>query len=145
MALIECAECHKEISDKAKRCPHCGCPMRSNHSSKFVKWTIAVCSCVLIVGGVVYYRYEKAQIKVAIKQHNEYLQQTATNQSHPAKPNSYADLERILQRYNPTNPACRLDLYDVLNNDRAKGTPFKETKIYRDWDNYYKVNLTPIF
>ena len=26
MALIECPECNKEISDKAPACPHCGCP-----------------------------------------------------------------------------------------------------------------------
>lgn len=25
MALIKCNECGKEISDKAKMCPHCGC------------------------------------------------------------------------------------------------------------------------
>ncbi len=24
MALIKCSECGKEISDKAKQCPHCG-------------------------------------------------------------------------------------------------------------------------
>jgi DNA-directed RNA polymerase subunit RPC12/RpoP len=27
MALINCAECSKEISDKAEACPHCGCPV----------------------------------------------------------------------------------------------------------------------
>jgi hypothetical protein len=27
MALIECSECGKEISDKAKGCVHCGCPI----------------------------------------------------------------------------------------------------------------------
>lgn len=27
MALIECPECKKEISDKATSCPHCGFPM----------------------------------------------------------------------------------------------------------------------
>lgn len=26
MALIKCAECNKEISEKATACPHCGCP-----------------------------------------------------------------------------------------------------------------------
>lgn len=143
MALIQCNECHKEISDKAKRCPHCGCPLHFVRGSKFAKWTIAVCSFVLVISGIVYYRYEKAQVKVAIKQHNEHIQQMASKQ--PKKPNSYAELENILQHYNPTSPACRLDLYDALNNDRKKGTPFKETKIYKDWDNYYKVNLTPIF
>lgn len=27
MALIKCKECGKEISDKAKTCPNCGCPI----------------------------------------------------------------------------------------------------------------------
>ena len=27
MALIKCEECGKEISDKAKSCPNCGCPI----------------------------------------------------------------------------------------------------------------------
>lgn len=27
MALIKCSECGKEISDKAKSCPNCGCPI----------------------------------------------------------------------------------------------------------------------
>lgn len=28
MALIQCPECGKELSDKARRCPHCGCPAK---------------------------------------------------------------------------------------------------------------------
>lgn len=30
MALINCPECNKEISNKAQSCPHCGCPINSN-------------------------------------------------------------------------------------------------------------------
>jgi uncharacterized membrane protein YvbJ len=30
MALINCSECGKMISDKAKNCPECGCPINSN-------------------------------------------------------------------------------------------------------------------
>lgn len=26
MSLIKCIECNKEISDKSKECPYCGCP-----------------------------------------------------------------------------------------------------------------------
>lgn len=29
MALIKCQECGKEISDKAKACPFCGCPLEN--------------------------------------------------------------------------------------------------------------------
>ena len=32
MALIKCEECCKEISNKAKACIHCGCPISSNDS-----------------------------------------------------------------------------------------------------------------
>lgn len=34
MALIECPECSKEISDKAKACPHCGYPINKNEELK---------------------------------------------------------------------------------------------------------------
>jgi len=27
VALINCLECHREISDKAESCPHCGFPL----------------------------------------------------------------------------------------------------------------------
>lgn len=30
MALINCPECGKEISDKVKACPHCGYPLVEN-------------------------------------------------------------------------------------------------------------------
>lgn len=29
MALIECKECSKQVSDKATACPNCGCPIAS--------------------------------------------------------------------------------------------------------------------
>lgn len=33
MALINCPECGKEISDKANSCPHCGCPIENGNNS----------------------------------------------------------------------------------------------------------------
>ena len=32
MALINCTECNKEISDKAQNCPGCGAPIKKNDS-----------------------------------------------------------------------------------------------------------------
>lgn len=34
MALIKCSECGKEISDKAKTCPNCGCPLNGTEIPK---------------------------------------------------------------------------------------------------------------
>ena len=33
MAIIKCPECSNEISDKAKACIHCGCPLEEFQSS----------------------------------------------------------------------------------------------------------------
>lgn len=37
MALIHCTECGKQISDKAKTCIHCGCPIDALSSSGMVR------------------------------------------------------------------------------------------------------------
>jgi hypothetical protein len=34
MSLIKCSECGKEISDKAKTCPHCGAPVEASEIEK---------------------------------------------------------------------------------------------------------------
>ena len=34
MALINCSECSKEVSDKATNCPHCGAPIASAKETK---------------------------------------------------------------------------------------------------------------
>lgn len=42
MALVNCTECGKEVSDKAVSCPHCGCPdfvPEYNYTTAlFAKW-----------------------------------------------------------------------------------------------------------
>lgn len=37
MAMIKCSECGKEISDKAEKCPNCGCPINQTGEKKEVK------------------------------------------------------------------------------------------------------------
>ena len=37
MALINCPECGKEVSNKAKSCPNCGCPIEVVNSTGEVK------------------------------------------------------------------------------------------------------------
>lgn len=49
MALISCPECGKRISDKAERCPSCGCPIRV--AAKTKKVAIALPNTNVIAGG----------------------------------------------------------------------------------------------
>ena len=54
MALIKCPECEHEISDTAKKCPHCGYTMKSvvkaitNNKDKYAK-IIAILAIVLAI------------------------------------------------------------------------------------------------
>lgn len=59
MALINCPECNKEISDSANACPNCGCPIRTNQTTVVVttkkgfwstgRLTIGILSIVLFL------------------------------------------------------------------------------------------------
>jgi hypothetical protein len=62
MALIECPECHKEVSDKADACPHCGNPIAATKNEKpkdksrrgclvFILLLIGVAVLLSIIGG----------------------------------------------------------------------------------------------
>ena len=47
MALINCPECGKEISDSTKICPHCGYKLKNKSASK--KWIIPVIIISIVV------------------------------------------------------------------------------------------------
>ena len=145
MALIKCAECHKEISDKAKQCPYCGCPQSNNKYRKTIFIVGMIIAVLGVIGGYMYNLHHKAEIKKSIENHDSYLANMVAEQSSPKKPQSYDDLEKISQQYKPTNPDCRLALYDALHTDRQNFVPFKETKIYKDWDSVYKYNFEKLY
>ena len=71
MALIQCTECGAMISDKAKSCPKCGCPVEhddqveesSNRPRRIGKWIlIAVIAILAISSGVAYFTMSKENI-----------------------------------------------------------------------------------
>ena len=59
MALINCPECGKEISDSVKKCPHCGKKIKDNLFKQFVfkhkiLFSLFIIVCVLATGIGVY-------------------------------------------------------------------------------------------
>jgi hypothetical protein len=52
MALIECRECHKEISSKASACPSCGARRGSHPVTKIFLFVVAAFVVILIIAGV---------------------------------------------------------------------------------------------
>ena len=50
MAMIKCPECGNEISDTAKACPICGCPIKTEKLKRNLpKKVIAIMSVVIII------------------------------------------------------------------------------------------------
>ena len=41
MALVNCHECNKQVSDSALTCPNCGAPVRATQQ-RIVKWNLTV-------------------------------------------------------------------------------------------------------
>lgn len=71
MALIQCTECGAMISDKAKSCPKCGCPVEhddqveesSNRPRRIGKWILVAVIAILAIGsGVAYFTMIKENI-----------------------------------------------------------------------------------
>lgn len=71
MALIQCTECGAMISDQAKSCPKCGCPVEhddqieENHNRprRIGKWILVAVIAILAIGsGVAYFTMSKENI-----------------------------------------------------------------------------------
>lgn len=58
MALKSCAECGKQISDKAASCPHCGAPVltlaREARKTASFAWNAIRIAIALVFGVIVY-------------------------------------------------------------------------------------------
>lgn len=139
MALINCAECHKEISDKAKQCPYCGCPTRTKKLSKKTKCVIGVTLLVaLVISGVYCYNIEHARIIKAEREHNEFIEEL----SYPPRPNSYDELIFIMNN-NSISQENFIALRAKFLSYQLDGVAFENTPIYRDW-NRYRTYFTKI-
>ncbi len=50
MALINCPECKKQVSEKARGCPGCGYPINiTNSISDVAKYYLGYIQCILLV------------------------------------------------------------------------------------------------
>lgn len=139
MPRIECTECHKEISDKAKICPYCGYPKRTKKLSKNAKRIIGIIFLIiLVITGVWSYNIEQARIIKAQKAHNELIEDL----SYPSRPNSYEELYSMLG-YHPISPENRQALWSKCYHYESMGTPFESTPFYNDWNTYrqYFTNI----
>lgn len=52
MALIKCKECGQKISNKAKKCPHCGVPLIEKEKININLRIILIATLIIITVGV---------------------------------------------------------------------------------------------
>lgn len=58
MALINCPECNKEISDKANSCPNCGYPLNNISNEENCKYNVIItklfdnCNKIALIGAI---------------------------------------------------------------------------------------------
>ena len=48
MALVNCHECQKQVSDTARVCPACGAPVRATQQ-RILKWNLTVLAIGLVL------------------------------------------------------------------------------------------------
>ena len=53
MALIKCKECSKEISEDARKCPHCGCPKYTVKMSKKSIMILRIIGIIIFIGFII--------------------------------------------------------------------------------------------
>lgn len=98
MALIECPECKKQVSDTAKTCPHCGYKLNAEqvrHRNKIISWTfVSLLLLVLGIGLFIYISSERAKEKQAQEAFYEYLHESSM-------PGSYQDARHAIVGTHP--------------------------------------------
>lgn len=140
MALINCPECNREISDTAKVCPSCGYKINLQKYKKRNKIIFGVILSVIIVSIGFYVIYSINKRNKALEALDKEIVEFT---KYPQRPHSYTDLSYLLQS----------DTWNISNDDfssiRATSTwgimnniPFEQTKIYLEWDSYYKYQFT---
>ncbi len=130
MALIKCKECGKEISDKAKNCPHCGRPVSKLQSKLLNKIKKIKSQSVYMITAGLFLTFLIILIIVNFKNTNTYNSDNKVTALDVGQLSS-TDLESV-------NSKAELALPDDLTDDQVKII----TDLQGTWkilDNYSKI------
>lgn len=141
MALIECPECKKQVSNIAKMCPHCGYKLNATENkrrNKKVLWSVIFALLTILTIGLFFYiSNEREKAKQAQENFLEFLQESSM-------PGSYQDARFAIAGTHPNwelidnTASASIFINFKLDEDEKKGVPFKESIIYKNWDSYFR-------
>ena len=136
MALVECPECKKQVSDTAKVCPSCGYKLdaeKIKKRNKTIKRSILfILLATIVIGLSIYIPYELERTRIAQIEAKRSLEESG-------KPGSYLEVAYVILgldiRWEPIEemiPALRVRAkMNELNN-----VPFEQTDVYLNWTKY---------
>ena len=137
MALIQCPECKKQVSDTAKTCPHCGYKLNAQqvkHRNKIILWIIV---SLLVIGLFVFISFEREKEKQAQEAFYEYVNEST-------KPGSYQDARYAIVgtdtnwELRDNTASASIFVHAKLAEDEKNGVPFKESYVYQNWDSFFR-------
>lgn len=141
MALIECPECNKQVSETAKTCPHCGYKLNAKivkHRNKVVTWSIVSALIItLVIGLSLYISNERAEAIKAQAAFNDFLQESS-------KPQSYHDCYIVISGQHHSweliddSKENAMGVKFTILNDQQNNVPFEKSEIYKNWNSYFR-------
>lgn len=128
MALIKCNECGKEISDKADKCPNCGCPVKKQ------PYTVTINDTVVDIDSIwenhrnknKFIKYIQNTYKMKYNDcldiYNRYIEYSGvTDKNEKKKDSTLSIIALVLSLFVITFPiALILALIDLCMNDKTK-------------------------
>ena len=138
MALVECPECKKQVSDTAKVCPSCGYKLdaeKVKKRNKIIKRSILfILLATIVIGLSIYIPYELERTRKAKLAFERWLEESG-------KPETYDDLRHFLYGGNPEwepieemMPALRTIV--KAHELKLNNVPFELTDAYLNWTKY---------
>ncbi len=141
MALIECPECKKQVSETAKTCPHCGYKLNAaqvKHRNKVIFWSIvSVLIIALSICLFVFISNERAKEKQAQEAFYEYIKESTMPGSYQDARYAIVGTHHIWELRENTTSASII-VHGKLAEDEKNGVPFKESYVYKNWDSFFK-------
>lgn len=76
--MVKCPKCEKEISDKARKCPHCSFVLKKSKVKTIIIYTVSIIIAFSVIYGVVI-GIQNYQKQKAIQEYNDSVHETVMN------------------------------------------------------------------
>ena len=126
MALIMCPECKKEISDQARECPYCACPIgaKKKNFNKKILLSAVVIVIICVAGGIIFYNmYQTKKSQERIDNITKKIE-ALSKESVPSQEN----YDNIMKMYNDLSEKEKVNIKNADQLNKYKDVDLKLVK-----------------